>query len=63
MGKHEEASVHMLKCLEIEAPWERSTRAWPPYSNIGVVLDNMGKYQEALDMYSKSLEIDIPVAT
>ncbi len=53
----------MLKCLEIEAPWERSTRAWPPYSNIGVVLDNMGKYQEALDMYSKSLEIDIPVAT
>jgi len=31
------------------------------YSNMGLVLRNMGKYQEALDMYSKSLEIDIRV--
>jgi tetratricopeptide (TPR) repeat protein len=59
-GKHEEALVHLQKCLEIQLKvFETSEHPLvaASWSNVGEELRYMGKYEEAPELHMKSLDI------
>jgi stress-induced-phosphoprotein 1 len=52
MGKWEEALADGQKCVELEPSFAKG------YGRAGAALHGQGKYQEAVDIYSKGLEVD-----
>lgn len=52
MGEPEKALRDLKKAAEMDP------NSAPVFNNVGVVLGDMGRFEEALAAYSKALEID-----